>query len=242
MWLVLCFPHDAAACWAVGGLRRRGLVPIEAVSPGALVCSRALVHEITNGQSRTTFTLPDGRVIDSAVVRGSLNRVTALPLAHLDGAGRDDVLYAQQELYALVLSVLHGLGERIVNRPTPQGLAGRVRTDAEWLWLAGRAGFRTPDYREGDLEQSRMSDVPDGTPVRAIVFDDRVYGMAVPPEVGACAMALARLAATRLLGVDLVETPQGDWWFSAASITPDFRPGGEALLDALATALVGPTT
>jgi len=217
-------------------------VPIEAVSPDALVCSRALVHEITNGQARTTFTLPDGRVIDSAVVRGALNRVTALPLAHLAGASRDDALYAEQELHALVLSVLHGLGDRVINRPTPQGLAGRLRTDAEWLWLAARAGFRTADYREGDLGRTRTSGLPDGTALRAIVFDDRVHGMAVPSDVGVCAVALARLAETRLLGVDLVESPQGDWWFSAASIVPDFRIGGDALLDALATALGGPAT
>ena len=69
MWLVLCSPHDAAALWALTGLRRRGLVPIEAISPEALVCSRALTHHIANGQPHTTFTLPDGRVIDSAGVR-----------------------------------------------------------------------------------------------------------------------------------------------------------------------------
>ncbi len=152
MWLVLCSPHDAAAHWALTGLRRRGLVPIEAISPEGLVYSRALAHEIANGQPRTSFTLPDGRVIDSAGVHGVLNRMTGLPLAHLAGASPEDALYAQQELHALMLSVLYGLGVRVVNRPTPQGLAGRLRSHAEWLALAGRAGLRTQDYREDDLD------------------------------------------------------------------------------------------
>jgi hypothetical protein len=242
MWLVLCSPHDAAAHWAVGGLRRRGLVPIEAVSPDALVCSRALVHEITDGHPRTTFTLPDGRVIDSAVVRGALNRVTSLPLAHFSGASRDDALYAEQELYALVLSVLHGLGDRVVNRPTPQGLPGRLRAQAEWVWLAGRAGFQTEHYRESDLDRTRIAGLQTGAAVSAVVFDDRVHGRALPCGVAASAVALARLAETRLLGINLVATSRNDWWFSAASIVPDLRTGSGTLLDALAAALGGAST
>ena len=180
MWLVLCSPHDAAACWALTGLRRRGLVPIEAISPEGLVYSRALVHEIANGQPRTTFTLPDGRMIDSEGVQGVLNRMTGLPLAHLAGASREDALYAQLELHALMLSVLYGLGVRVVNSPTPQGLAGRLRSQAEWLALAGRLAFRTQDYREDDLNGIRTSGLPEGTALHAIVFDNQVYGAALP--------------------------------------------------------------
>ena len=161
-------------------------------------------------------------------------------MAHLANANIDDALYAEHELHAVVLSVLYGLGDRVVNRPTPRGLAGCVRADAEWLWLASRAGFRTADYCEGDLDGARMSGLPDGTMWHVMVLDDRVYGMDVPSDVGTSAIALARLADTRLLGVDVIESPRGHWWFSAASIAPDFRIGGEAFLDALAVALDGP--
>jgi hypothetical protein len=240
MWLVLCSPHDAAALWALTGLRRRGLVPIEAISPEALVYSRALTHQIANGQPHTTFTLPDGRVIDSASVQGVLNRVTALPLAHLAGASPEDALYAQQELHALMLSVLYGLGARVVNRPTPQGLAGRPRSDAEWLALAGRAGFRTQDYREDDVDGIKTSGLPEGTAVHVIVFDHQVYGAALPADVHARAIGVARLAGARLLGMDLIACSDDDWWFGAASILPDLWIGGEGLLDALTPALGGP--
>ena len=241
MWLVLCFPDDAAAHWAACGLMRRGMMPLVAVSPDAIVCSRDLVHEIdSTGDPRTTFTLPDGRAIDSASVRGALNRVTALPLAHLAGAAIDDRRYAEHELYAVVLSVLHGLGDRMINPPTAQGLAGRLRPAVEWLWLATRAGFRTADSCDSDGDGLRISDVPGGMLTRAIVLDDRIYGAAVPSHIGVSAIALAGLAETRLLGVDVIESPRGHWWFGAASTAPDLRIGGEPLLEALAVALDGP--
>lgn len=239
MWLVACFPTDAAALWAASGLARRGMQPLVLVSPEALVCSRSLVHEITNGRGRTTFTLPDNRKIDSADVRGTLNRVTALPAAHLMGASLDDRHYAEHELHAVVLSVLHALGDRVLNRPTPQGLAGRVRHTAEWLRLAGRAGLQTAGYVESDRDPRgpQLSRPPAGARRRLLVLDDRVYGDAVPADIGEKAIALARLADTRLLGVEAIESPGGAWWFADASATSDLRVGGEPFLDALADAL-----
>jgi hypothetical protein len=243
MWLVLCGPHDAAGLWAADGLARRGLTPLVTVTPEAIVCSRQFVHEIANGRGRTTFTLPDGQVIDSAAVRGTLNRVTYLPAAHLAAATDDDRHYGAHELHAVVLSALHGLGARIVNRPTPQGLAGRQRSDTEWLWLAGRAGLRTADRSHGDPACDALpgaSAVPDGMSRRVLVLDDCLYGDAVPADIGAGAIALARLADTRLLGIDMIESRQGAWWFAAASTAPELPIGGGRFLDDLAVALDGP--
>jgi len=242
MWLVLCSPLDAAALWALTGLRLRGLVPIEALSPEGLVYSHPLVHEMTSAHPRTTFTLPGGRIIDSADVQGVLNRMTGLPVAHLAGASAEEALYAYQELHALILSVLYGLGAQVVNRPTPQGLAGHLRSHAEWLALAGRSGLRTQDYREDDREGTSTSSLPAGTALQMIVFDGDVYGAALPADVRSRVGVLAGLAESRLLGVDLIRCSKGDWWFAAASVLPDLRVGGEGLLDALTSALGGPTT
>jgi hypothetical protein len=250
VWLVLCSPDDDAAQWAAPGLTRRGLTPLVAVSPDAIVCSRDLVHEITNGRARTTFTLPDGRVIDSRQVRGALNRIMTLPLNHIAGAVAGDRDYAAYELHAVVLSLLFGLGDRVLNRPTPQGLAGRQRSVPEWIAFAARAGFRTADCHEDDREGLRISPVPRGRCLRAIVLDDTVHSvsasLSMPPPASAIsadsafaasAIALARLAETRLLGIDAIESPAGCWWFAGASTMPDLRLGGESLLDALAEAL-----
>lgn len=238
-WLVVCYPNDVSALWAVAGLTRRSLVPIDVVAPEALVCSQTLVHTIVEGRPRTTFNLPGGSVIDSTLVRGVLNRVTSLPTAHLGVAARDDVAYAGQELHAIVLSVLYGLGEAVINAPTPQGHAGRCRTVVEWLWLAGRAGLRTTDHIEGDAHASAQLAAPSGGACSVIVFDGRAFGPAIPEDVEVAAARLAILAESRLLGVDLVEASDGAWWFTGASTTPDLRVGGEPLLDALAAALGG---
>jgi hypothetical protein len=242
MWLAFCFPEDGAALWAIAGLRRRGLVPLQAISPYALILSRNLVHEIRGGQSRTTFTLPDGSTIDSDRVQGVLNRVTALPLEHLEGASGTDAVYASQELHALVLSILHGLGRRVINHPSPQGLAGYVRPHAEWVALAGRAGFQTAAYREGNIAHTEDDSLPHGIRRHAIVLDERVHGLAPPSQVSASCVELRRLAGARLLGIDLVEASSGTWWFRAASPVPDLRLGGETLLDALSVILGGEAT
>jgi hypothetical protein len=235
VWLALCYPDDAAALWAIAGLRRRGLVPLEAVNPYALICSRHIVHEIRGGEPRTTFTLPDGRTIDSDHVQGVLNRVTGLPLEHLDGAGGTDALYAAQEFHALVLSILHGLGHRVINRPSPQGLAGYLRPRGEWVALAGRAGFQTAGYREGRDKDESLP--PPGTTHGVIVLDEQVHGSALPRPVSDSCVRLRQLAGTRLLGIDLVEGLSGTWWFRAASPVPDLRLGGNTLLDALCVTL-----
>ena len=236
-WLVFCYPNDYSALWAVAGLTRRGLIPMDVVAPEALVCSPTLVHTIVEGRSRTMFKLPGGTVIDSALIRGVLNRMTSLPTAHLDGAAPDDAAYAQQELHATVLSVLYGLGEAAINSPTPQGLAGRFRTVVEWLWLAGRAGLLAPDYVGGARDARAQLAAPSGDARSVIVFDGCAFGPAIPEDVEASVARFATLAETRLVGIDLVEARDGTWWFTGASTTPDLRVGGEPLLDALATAL-----
>jgi hypothetical protein len=117
-----------------------------------------------------------------------------------------------------------------------------MRSHAEWLALAGRSGLRTHDYREDDLEGISTSDVPAGTAFHAIVFDNQVFGAALPAADRARVIALAGLAEARLLAVDLIKCSEGDWWYIAASTLPDMRIGGEGHHDELTPALGGPST
>jgi hypothetical protein len=55
---------------------------------------------------------------------------------------------ARQELTAFFLSWLYALALPVINRPTPQGLAGQRRQRSEWLWLAAHAGLPMPRYRQ----------------------------------------------------------------------------------------------
>ena len=115
---------------------------------------------------------------------------------------------------------------------------------------ATRNGLRWPgvqDYGHRTTGRTTFdgistSGLPVGTALHAIVFDNQVFGAALPADVRTRVIALAGLAEARLLGVDLITCSEGDWWFTAASVLPDLRIGGEGLLDALTPALGGPAT
>lgn len=241
MWLALCDTRDAAALWAIAGLRRRGLSPLIAVTPGALVLSRRLAHEIRDGRAHSRFTLPDGREVACDDVCGVLNRWRALPLEHLAGATTEDSRYAVQEIHAIVLSLLAGFGERAINAPTPQGLAGHERAPAEWTLLAGRAGLPTLPFRM--TSDAPPSLIAGGQVASVVVLDDDVHLAAarlrLPTDLHPACVALRRLAGVRVLGVDLHRGSDDTWWFRGATPVPDWRIGGEPLLDGLLAALTG---
>ena len=140
-----------------------------------------------------------------------------------------------------MLSVLYGLGVRVVNRPTPQGLAGRLRTHAEWPGWPAAQDFVRRTTGKTTSGSSHVRIARRHCPTR-IVFDGRVYGVALPSDVLAPLSPWPDWRRARLLGVDLSRRSEGDWWFTAASIVPDLRVGGEPLLDALTPALGGPAT
>jgi hypothetical protein len=244
MWLVLCEPSDSSALWAFQGLRQRGLAPIELVSPEVLSYSLGWEHRISNGSSTLEITLAGDRTISSETTRGVLNRLYALPVRMWERAGKDDRDYVTQELTALFLSSLHCLPCPVVNRPTPQGLCGRWRTESEWVSLAARAGLRTPRFRQSSLDRidemkgdKRLLD-PQSPRRTVIVVNGEAIGAREEAEWAACTN-LALVSETSLLGIDFVTDARGAWVFAGASPTPDLRVGGRAVLDALARALRG---
>src|SRR5215831_9090260 len=101
MWLVLCDPTDDAALWAYAGLHRRGLAPLELVSPHALVYSTRSMHRIGERGASFEILLPDGRKLASAAVKGVLNRWTSVPTEHLRDVPESDMRYAVEEMNAL---------------------------------------------------------------------------------------------------------------------------------------------
>src|SRR5262245_39541024 len=90
--------------------------------------------------------------------------------------------YASQELAAFCLSWLYALPSPVINRATPQGLAGQWRHRSEWLWLAAHAGLPTSLYRttsEAPRDEQDGSGrlVPPDTPVQTVfVVADQVVG------------------------------------------------------------------
>lgn len=243
MWLVLCNSDDLPALWAYQGLKQRGLVPLEIISAEMLAYSLQWEHRLGNEDASVSFTLGDGRVIQSNQVRGVLNRILSVPTEHLSLAGRADQEYAAQELTAFFMSWIYALSSPVLNYPTSQGLSGQWRHISEWLWLAGRAGLPTLTYRQNSYNtvnplSTQDQHFPSGTPVNTVfVVDEQVIGISNSLQAGC--KRLAELAKTPLLGIDLVRDMAGNWYFSGASPVPDLRLGGGQLLDTLMSILQG---
>jgi hypothetical protein len=238
MWLVLSHANDLAALWAARGLTGRGLQPLEIVTAEALAYNQCFEHRLTANQQSVSITLADGRVIDSASVRGTLNRLQLFPTEHLRGANTIDRQYAEQELFALSLSWLYCLPGRMLNRPTPQGLGGDWRHPSEWVRLAAQAGLSTmPYYQSDQFEAPAPADPASLTTRTLLVTGNKCCDSSAPAAVAAGCARLAQLSATGLMGIDFHLTKTGNWIFTGATAQPDLRLGGETLLDALADAL-----
>ena len=238
MWLVLSQANDLAALWAARGLAARGLQPLEIVTAEALAYNLSVEHRLTANRPSVKISLADGRVIDGATVRGTLNRIQVFPTEHLRGASATDREYAEQELYALTLSLLYALPGAMLNRPTPQGLSGEWRQPSEWVWLAAQAGLLTLPYEQSDeREAPTVASLSRLTTRTLLVVGDACCDSSAPPSVAASCVRLAQLNATGLLGIDFHVTAAGEWVFINATPLPDLRLGGEVLLDRLANAL-----
>jgi hypothetical protein len=245
MWLLLCSKYDSSALWAYQGLRRRGLLPLELVTDEMLLQTRKWEHRVGTSGVSISITLADGRVINNKAIRGTLNRLTHVPLTSL--AKIPDYDYATQEYAAFFMSWLYALPEPIINASVPGGLSGAWRHASEWVSLAAQAGLPTPRYQQTSedtideqVETRRL--LPAGLPTTLlVVVGDRVVGPSLPRETSAACVRLAKLAQTSLLGIDLAQDPvSNSMVFAAATPMPDLKLGGEPLLDALAAELYRP--
>jgi hypothetical protein len=115
---------------------------------------------------------------------------------------------------------------------------------SEWVTLAARAGFPTRDYvygAEDCAEDVWSRDVRLGPSARiraAFAVGDNVVGAALTSDLQRSCLELARLSGAALLGVGFAAESAGRLTFAGATPFPDLRLGGNALLDALAAALL----
>ncbi len=242
MWLFLCARQDLPALWAYRGLQER-LESLELVTAEALAFALRWEHRVSDGAVVSELRLADGRTVRSGQVRGTLNRLAALPVDHLARAGPGDREYALQELTALVTSWLHSLPGPMLNRPVGHSLGGPWLHLVEWAALAARAGLSVPPLtqtsRDPPAERDRIELSASGSGHAETVFvvDDKVVGPTLPDDVADACRRLAELAGATFLGIRLAYAPDGERPFLGASAQPDLSPGGAALLHRLAEAL-----
>ena len=243
--LVLCEPDDTAALWAAEGLRRRVRGAVDVVTGSMLVAAARWEHRLRGEVAEVDITLADGRRISSGHARPVLNRLRFVPTFQLATMAGDDRDYAAQEFQALFLSWLWAHPGPMLNRPSPQFLAGHWRHPAAWAALAARAGLSAPPYRQRSDDPPAGPAVPSAAggqgsgrpPVTVLVVGGQVVAgqAAAAPPLEAC-RRLAELTGDELLGIELVPLERGRWELRSATPVPDLRAGGEPLLDALARA------
>jgi hypothetical protein len=236
VWLVLAEEGDAAARWAADRLRRRGLAPLDLLTPRDLSTGTRSEHRLRAGAATLALTLADGRTIDSEGLRGVLNRVSTVPRQRLAAARPADADYAREEWSALVLSWLACL-PAVINPPHPLGLSGHWRHDAEWVMLAARAGLPVAPYTwSSHTAALPLQPRPGDHPV--VVLDGRTFSTVdLDAETAGACGRLGTLAGLRLLGCWLRPRPTGRPALAAVTLLPDLRIGGDPLLAALEAAL-----
>jgi hypothetical protein len=241
VFLLLHDSGDPVAPWLAAGLRAHGLARVETVSNHDLAAAVRWEHRLDGSGDASEVRLADGRVLSSRTLRGTLNRLNAIPGDCVAVGLPRDRAYALQELTALVASWLYSLPGPVLNRPRGLGLSGPWLHRSEWTRLAAVAGLPVEPYVEtSDDPGSGGAAPPFPVAATAFVVADEVLAPDVPEGIAAGCRRLAQLAHTGLLSVHLAHTD--DWRFMAASAVPDLREGGDAVLALLAGALTGQST
>jgi hypothetical protein len=235
VWLVLCSGDDPAGLWSYLGLGRRGLAPLELVTPEALGWALGISHSIRRTGVFTEIELADGRRLVSTEIRGVLNRLTGIPPAVLGSLRLSDRDYAVQELHALHLSWLAALPVPVVNPPTPFAMAGlRLGT---WEWMARAAGAGLP--------VADRPPIPTGPPQPSTPGERSLLAVgeqvlapvgsraAPPPRIVRGVRRLARSTGLPVLEARFATAGGEPWAFRIADPLPDLRRWGEPALCAL---------
>jgi len=232
---VICGDQDLSALWIISKLQERG-VGVDLVTAAALGAAVGWEHFLENGEVKSEVALPDGRILRFGHDDVVLNRLVQPPSERINriaGADRD---YALQEMNALYLSWLFSLPGKVVNRATPQGLAGSMRHPSHWTALARAAGLPVAAWRQSDEDDPNDLWRPRQAAFTVFAVDDRIVapdGLA-PNIVDGC-KALARASDATLLGIDFVARADNSCWeFIGASPVPALVQGGDQLADAIA--------
>ena len=144
-FVVLAHLEDDTAVRVAASLaHRNGAAAVKLVSADELVMARRWTHAITDSRVSSKVELADGTALEPGRSSVIFNRLRAIPLPRVHMKVSDQE-YAVMEFHALVLSWLHGLECRVVNRPSARGLSGAERSQSEWLTLAAKAGLPVRD-------------------------------------------------------------------------------------------------
>ena len=229
MKLILCSEDDATAAWVYTTLRSLGCSDLELVTSRDLACATQWSHRITSDGCTVEIHLQDERRIDLASVDGVINRLSWPSRALIGRATCEDQDYAWTEMFAFYLSWLHTLPGKVFNRATPQGLCGSWRSTAQWMVLAGQAGFHVEPCCGSEMGWDRPPE--EGRKLtQLVVFEGKPFGLPETREMEAACRGLFERSGTSLLGVEIYASKDSEWTFHNATPLPEMCVGGVDLL------------
>lgn len=235
MILIIAEPTDEPALWLRPRLAECVSGYVAIVTPTQLVCSRQIVHYLSDHATSSQFVLVSGETIESNALKGVVNRLGAAPAAQFAAASLRDRIYAQEELHAFLLGWLASLECPVLNPPEPSFLAGPWYPPVEALQLAALAGlpFVSKHFTLDNIEVL----VEEAGPLRThFVLDGQVIGPIIQLQLREALLRFAALWGGRLLQIDC-GIVDGKPAFCRATSLVDFCLGGDLLVRALARVL-----
>ena len=163
--------------------------------------------------SSRSWAVVGGHQVPTAEITGVMTRMPCVYEHELAGIIPADRAYVGSEMTAFLHAWLSGLRCPVINRSTPNCLAGPDWRAEQWVRLAASLGM--PVHRHRRKTASRSDPVvPEEVGAEVIVVGDRTFGDA-DPERSRWARELAGAAGVELLAVHFTSVKRGSRFLSA---------------------------
>jgi len=158
--LILGSAFDATARALANRLRaRHGAAAVQHRTLEELAAAR-WDHRLGTRGTSTSLRFGDGTTLADFAPTLVFNRLEFISTLLFTGMAAADRDYARSEFYALLLSWLASMGDRIVNRATPSGLSGPALRSWQWTARAAEAGLSA--YPAAATTNTRRAPPPSG--------------------------------------------------------------------------------
>jgi hypothetical protein len=237
MILIIAEPFDRAALWLHNVLVKLGSCPVRYVTPSQLSYAPVIAQWLSTTHQDISISLSDGSVIKGDQILGVINRLIALPQAHLQRAAQGELAYAQSELYAFALGWLSTLACPVLNAPSPLALCGPDYPTIVSRHYAVSSGLKcSPETLTPDTADAPATPVIE--PSVHVVFDGKVFGPILSGYDRDALIQFAQLWCARMVQIE-TQRLDGERHFVSATSLIDFPRSGTALVRAIAKALHG---
>jgi hypothetical protein len=234
--LIIAEPADLGALWLRSQLACRLAGPVEVVTPAKLVYAPSILQRLTSRCSDGDLRLSDGRTLRMPAVQGMINRIRAVPTAHLHAADDAERDYAASELHAFLLGWLASFDCAMLNPPAPESLAGPSHSRLSALHFAAISGLGCRRTNITTMAPQPLEQAPTERIAVHFVLDGQVIGPLLPVAMRDAMVAFARLWGARLVQIETI-SDEGRNEFVRATSLVDFQAGGDTLVRAIARAL-----